>query len=255
MSSGEKKRANEKRKAEIHAKKVYDAKRKKKEKKVEIHAKKVYDAKRKKVVSFLCGGGSTNIQSDVCVDHLYRKIIENVGFGLFTSHPIAKSTVIGWFAGPVLEFADLKKDASDWHIKYAVHLNNKLVVVPQSTHLPINPNLDPMFLVNEPMPNTTANADVVKHPIPSQFLQGEAAKRDVPSFVCALVACSDIRAFSEITWHYGKQYDRNYDVGSSCHVQEKAGVNDFIGQDIPARAGLFMKHVSNGWRMSPRLRD
>ena len=209
------------------------------------------------------------LTSDVCMRGLEARPIPGIGWGLFTKTEIRPGTIIGWYTGRVMWLDNL----SDAEKVYVVGLQSKRgygisppLLPMRSANLPmVDINLHPIALVNEPRENEKANASMLSHKWDRFAFK---SKDDLPMTddeipACALIACSIIRAGTEITWYYGKEYNRKkiYVSGSACKLETsyysdyyQLVTNKWEGGLIPYAAALLNPPLTRalGKRKSPR---
>lgn len=179
--------------------------------------------------------------------HLAVRRTPDAGEGLFATAPIEEGHIVGFYTGEAFPEAafDARHDAAAREL-YAmvVELASQMRVVlsPVSSStgsLEAELRQHPLAAANEPRAGDRANTLMVHLEVDPAALTGavrrsvRAALRDQgrvsqPSRVhlCVLVACRDVAADEELTWHYGDAYaalrrQRGYDVGEPGWIDER----------------------------------
>ena len=131
-----------------------------------------------------------------------RHDVDDKGVGLFTTEPLRPGDPIGFYAGLP------KGEITRREERFAIDVGGfDVAVVPplDGSGGGVDFRLYPMAAANEPSSEEVANMVLVSDKI---------YEVDGLSYVVlAFYATSEIEAGSELTWHYGPLYDRNYAVG------------------------------------------
>tara|TARA_B110000046_G_scaffold184991_1_gene225137 strand:+ start:2771 stop:3496 length:726 start_codon:yes stop_codon:yes gene_type:complete len=150
-------------------------------------------------------------------------------WGLYCDNDLSAGDFIGMYNGTWISSGDNFPFGN----RYALTLSHGMTVSPPGQRP--DPRGYPVAMANEPVLHSTANANMqewtfgpehVEH-IPIQH-RGESRFYGV-----ALVACVDIPRNTEIKWHYGPNYSRNYGIGAACSGELTSHPCDALGHKLP----------------------
>lgn len=148
-------------------------------------------------------------------------------WGLFCHHHLKVGDFIGMYRGMWIHHSD----SFDFGNRYAIDLSHGMTVAPPGQRP--DPQQYPISMANEPRPDASANAVLY------EYVFGREHVANIPTnvsetvfFGCGLIACADIPPNTEICWHYGRKYERDYPVGEACTAKPNAHPVDVLKRPL-----------------------
>lgn len=150
-------------------------------------------------------------------------------WGLFCDSNLSAGEFIGMYNGMWLS----NSDTFPFGNRYTIELSHGMAVAPPGQRP--DPRKYPIAMANEPKLHEEANAAMQEVTLgPEHVKDVPRQHRHEPRFYgVAMVACKDIPRGTEIRWHYGPHYSRNYSVGDACIGKLMVHPCDVLGNKLP----------------------
>ena len=148
-------------------------------------------------------------------------------WGLYCEHDLGVGDFIGMYNGMWIS----SSDSFSFGNRYAIECSIGVTVAPPGQRP--DPRRYPIAMANEPPLGVEANATMQEFHFGREHVENIPSQHNEDLFHgVGLIACVAIPRNTEIYWHYGPRYHRDYTTGSSCRAEANAHPCDALGHQL-----------------------